>query len=290
VRAVAAACGGTVEGLALGSQDISFFPGELRGGSFEFDVGTAGSVPLVLQALLPSMVASGHRFEARLIGGTDVRAAPPLDYLEHVLIPLLARLGVRASVRCLRRGYYPRGGGIVDVRVEPHALGGCAFESPGRMLAMHGVAHAAGLPAHVPERMRASAVAQLPACGDIGIEARIDGEASGAGGAIVIWAQTEHTILGAGRVARRGVPAETLGGEAGSELAADLRAGATLDVHAADQILVYLALGGGGSFLTRSLSLHARTAMWLIGQMLPMRFSVSARGALEHVAVSRAPP
>jgi RNA 3'-terminal phosphate cyclase (ATP) len=92
-------------------------------------------------------------------------------------------------------------------------------------------------------------------------------------------------VLGAGRVAQRGVPAEKLGAEAGAELAADLAAGAALDAHAADQLLVYLALAGGGGFSTRALSSHARTAMWLIEQFLPVRFAVAEAGGLARVEV-----
>jgi RNA 3'-terminal phosphate cyclase (ATP) len=92
-------------------------------------------------------------------------------------------------------------------------------------------------------------------------------------------------VLGAGRIAERGVRAETLGDAAASELAADLAAGAALDVHAADQILVYLALAGSGSFTVREVTGHARTAMWLIERFLPVRFEVGATGTLAHVEV-----
>lgn len=94
-------------------------------------------------------------------------------------------------------------------------------------------------------------------------------------------------MLGAGRVAERGVRAETLGDEAGAELAADLAAGAALDVHAADQLLVYLALAGSGRFTTRQVTSHARTAMWLIEQFLPVRFEVATAGTLTRVEVHR---
>jgi RNA 3'-terminal phosphate cyclase (ATP) len=109
--------------------------------------------------------------------------------------------------------------------------------------------------------------------------------AAGTGGGIVMWARTRSTVLGAGRVAERGVRAETLGAAVGEELAADISAGATLDGHAADQILVYLALAKGGSFLTRSLTAHARTAMWLIEQFLPVRFEVSTKEELVRVSL-----
>jgi len=112
-------------------------------------------------------------------------------------------------------------------------------------------------------------------------------EAVGQGGAVVMWAQCEHTVLGAGRVAERGLRAEVLGETVGTELAADLDAGAALDFHAADQMPVYLALAGGpSSFTTRELTEHARTAMWLIEQFLPVRFATSREGELTRISTS----
>lgn len=283
VSAVAALCDADVEGLELKSQRLVFRPRRLRGGDFQFDVGTAGSITLVLQALLPAMIHSAERINVRIFGGTDVRAAPPLDYFQHVLLALTGKMG--AHVRCdlQRRGYYPRGGGEVAVAVEPGPLHALRLDRPGKLKTLHGNAHVANLPAHIAERMRGAAIAALRGSGIAApaIETRVlDGEAAlGPGGAIVLWAETEYTILGSGRVAQRGVRAEQLGSEAASELAFDLRAGVTLDMHASDQLLVYLALAGGeSSFTVRLLSSHASTTMWLIGQFLPVRFETAVYG------------
>lgn len=290
VRAVAELCGARVDGLALRSQEIAFAPGSLRGGEFTFDVGTAGSVTLVLQALLPVMAAARTNFRVRVTGGTDVRGAPPLDYLREVVLALIARMGVHARLVTRCRGYYPRGGGMVEVSVAPSRLRPPRFAAPGRPLQIDGLAHVAHLPVHIAERMGASVLQRL---GSREMPVRCqtavlgNGEAIGQGGAIVMWARCEHTVLGAGRVAERGVRAETLGEAVGSELAADLAAHATLDVHAADQILVYLALAGGeSSFTTRELTGHARTAMWLIEQFLPVRFTAKPLDILTRVSVA----
>jgi len=290
VKAVATLCDAEIDGLALKSQRLAFRPRRLRGGEFQFDVGTAGSITLVLQALLPAMIRSGERVRARIIGGTDVRAAPPLDYFEHVLLALLGKMGARVRSELLRRGYYPRGGGEVAVAVEPGSLHALQLDAAGKLKTLRGNAHVANLPAHIVERMRSAAIAPLRTFGisEPIIETRVLGNeaAYGHGGAIVLWAETEHTVLGAGRVAQRGVRAEQLGMEAGGELAADIGAGVTLDVHASDQLLVYLALAGGESrFTTRVLSSHARTTMWLIERFLPVHFETAIRGDAVSVAV-----
>ncbi len=291
VRAVGEICGARIDGLALRSNEIAFEPGPVRGGGFAFDVGTAGSVVLVLQALLPVMIAARADFHVQVAGGTDVRAAPPLDYLREVLLPLVGCMGAGVRLVARRRGYFPRGGGAVEVSVAPGELRPLSADAPGRVLHVGGRAHVAHLPAHIAERMRASAIGRLGArashatCDALTLQGE---DAIGQGGAVVLWAQCRNTVLGAGRVAERGVPAEVLGEAVGSELAADLDAGAALDVHAADQMPVYLALAGGpSSFTTRELTEHARTAMWLIEQFLPVRFAASREGMLTRVGVSR---
>jgi RNA 3'-phosphate cyclase len=289
VGAVATICGARVEGLSLRSRELRFAPGAISGGEYRFEIGTAGSITLVLQALLPVWIGGGRDATVTVTGGTDVRQAPPIDYLENVLLPLLARMGVEARVEAIRRGYYPRGGGEVRVSIAPGALRPLVLDEPGAVLAIEGHAHVSRLPEHIATRMRDAALERFAsvAAPDPRIEVQILDAAcaAGAGGAIVIWAKTRNTVLGAGRVAERGVRAETLGAAVGEELAADIAAGATLDRHATDQSLVYLALAKGGSFLTRSLTPHARTAMWLLSQFLPVRFEVSTKGELARVSL-----
>jgi len=290
VRAVAALAGASVEGVQLRSQFFTLRPRALEGGSFRFDVGTAGSVTLLLQALLPVMIASGKPCDADIIGGTDVRMAPPLDYFREVLLELLSRMGARVRLEVRRRGYYPRGGGEVRVSVSPSALRPAAFDAPGALRSLSGLAHVANLPEHIAMRMRASALDRLASLRGVtpDIACRVLGpdEAIGPGGAIVAWAHAESTVLGAGRTAERGVGAEALGEAAGTELAADLAAGAAVDLHAADQLLVYFALARGGALTTRAVSLHARTCIWLIEKFLPVRFEVSQAGALSRIVLA----
>jgi RNA 3'-terminal phosphate cyclase (ATP) len=290
VRAVAALCSARCEGLALRSTELTFTPAPLRGGEFDFDIGTAGSVVLLLQALLPVMAATQLRYRLTIAGGTDIRAAPPLDYLREVVLSLLARMGGRISLVAHRRGYYPRGGGIVEATSAPADLRPLQLSAPGRLLAISGLAHVAGLPAQIAERMRTSALAPLagtPVCATCDTAVLGRDVAIGRGGAVVLWAHQERTVLGAGRVAERGTPAETLGTAVGTELAADLACGATVDRHAADQMLIYCALARGEShFLTRELTPHALTAMWLLDQFLPVRFTVSREPGGSRVTVT----
>jgi RNA 3'-terminal phosphate cyclase (ATP) len=291
VKALAALSGADVEGLALRATELVFRPGQLRGGEFHFDIGTAGSITLVLQALLPAALCGTGPTRLRVTGGTDVRAAPPLDYLRFVLLPLLARMGVRAEIQCERRGYYPRGGGEVVVAVEPGRPRGLRLEAPGAVQAIRGAVHVANLPAHIGARMRETATRLLGGIApvEIGEQHLGGGCAIGQGGAAVVWAHTVHSLLGGAEVAQRGIPAERIAANAAEPLRADIAAGATLDVHAADQLLVYAALATEPScFRARRLSSHAQTTIWLLQRMLPVRVATAPEGSCVSVTVEPA--
>lgn len=288
VKALAAVCGAEVEGLAPKSLGLSFRPGPIRAGAYEFDVGTAGSITLVLQALLPVAISSGEAFSFRIRGGTDVRGAPPMDYLRYVLLPLLEKMGARVELDIVRRGYYPCGGGEVRVEVPRcRGLRPLVLDTQGPLRAIRGYAHVANLPEHIALRM-AQAAREVLAM-ETHITPMILGPdaAVGMGGGILLMAQCAHTLLGASALAQRGVPAERLGDAAARELHAVLESGATLDTHAADQLLVYMALADGPSrFRAQRLSSHAETAVWLVGQFLPMRAQIVPDGRCVMVSVT----
>src|SRR5574340_220818 len=224
VRAVAALCDAECDGVQPRAAVIAFAPRRLHGGDFSVDVGTAGSVTLVLQALLPAALASGERVAVTVRGGTDVPAAPPADYLRLVLLPLLARMGVRCEFEVLRRGYFPKGGGEVRLVVAPSPrLAALDLDERGAVDRIEVLAHVAHLPEQIAHRMAAAARAALPAViATASATTQCPPDlALGPGGAIVLRAITPRTLLGAARVAQRGVRAERLGDAAGRSLARD---------------------------------------------------------------------
>jgi RNA 3'-terminal phosphate cyclase (ATP) len=289
VRAVAQLCNAETEGLALRVQAFTFHPGPIQGGDYRFDVGTAGSIALVLQAVLPVALAAPAASTLHIIGGTDVKAAPPFDYFRYVFVPLLQRLGLDVRVTLVRRGYYPRGGGEVEVRVQPGRPAPLTLDTPGALQELGGIAHVANLPAHIVERMQHSATQILAEHGNVRIATQQLGhaEAIGPGGALVLWARLANTVLGGSEVAQRGIPAERIAEQAAYALHAELRAAITIDVHATDQLLIYLALAGRPAhFTARAYSSHAHTTAWLIEQFLPVRFAVKQVAAHARIEVT----
>jgi len=289
VGALAKMCDAKVDGLRIGSSTITVQPGKIRPGAYSFDVGTAGSVTLVLQALIPVAAAAPGPVRLRVVGGTDVPWSPPADFFARVFLPLLRRVGGRVEVEVMRRGYYPRGGGIVETVVQPtREWSPLEFTELGKVERVRGIAHVANLPEEIPRRMKHAATRRLHGLADVKIEERIyrGEDAVGQGGALVLWAETDATVLGSDSLARRGASSEQVGEEAAGSLRAEIESGSTFDVHLTDQLLVYLARATGPStFCARQISGHLDAMMWLLPQFLPCRFGVANEGPRMRVSV-----
>ncbi len=290
LRAIAELSSAETEGLSVGSSRIVFRPGALAGGDHAFDVGTAGSVTLVLQACLPVAFAAPESTHLRVVGGTDVKWSPPLDYFARVFLPWVRRLGGQADLLSHRRGYYPRGGGEVEVAIQPTvAWRPIQLSEPGAVERVRGIAHVSNLDEDIPKRMKASALRRLHGIQDAKVEERVypSEDAVGQGGALVLWAEREHTLLGADALAERGKSSERVGEEAAEALEAEILSGATVDVHAADQLVGYLGLADRPSaFMVREVSAHLRTMAWLLPQFLGRSVEFQSIGELTRVKVA----
>lgn len=292
LRAVAALCNGQVEGLELGSQEIVFRPGPIIAGRHAFDVGTAGSATLVLQACLPVAFAASGPVVLRIVGGTDVRWSPPVDYFARVFLVHLRSVGGQVALEVFRRGYYPRGGGVVEATIEPtRGWTPVSLSERGTVRRVRGIAHVSNLPEHIPKRMKHAATRRLHGFSDIKIEERVytGDSAIGQGGGLVLWAEADATVLGVTSLAERGKSSERVGEEAAVALRAEIESGATLDVHASDQLLVYLAQARRTSrFLVREVTGHLAAMTWLVPQFLPCAIRTSTQGPLWTVSVEPA--
>ena len=289
VRAVAERCGARCTGAEAGSSFLRFEPSyPPRGGESRIEIGSAGSVTLVLQALLPVLAVAESSSRVVVTGGTDVPRAPPWDYFTEIFLPLVARFGVQAQARLLRRGYYPRGGGAIELEVWPQPLRAWSPEIRGDWH-VHGTVHVARLAPDVAERMRAGAIAVFDRATPISVHTRAAVQSDSAGGAILLRAETDDALLGYARVAERGVRAEGIGRAVACALAADLATQASLDVCAADQLAIYYGLAASPArYRVRALSLHARTALWLVERLRPVRFRAERAGDVWSVEVATA--
>lgn len=277
VKAVAQLSGAKVEGARVGSMELTFTPGRIRGGSYRFDVGTAGSVSLVLQALLPVLAYAPEPVDLTITGGTDVPMAPTIDYIRYVLSWFLGVVGYGVNIEVKRRGHYPRGGGIVRVRVNNPPGGFKPFKivERGRLLGVRGVSHAVRLPRHVAERQARAAAEVLKK--ELGVDASIELEwyepgkdpHLGPGSGILVYAVFQGSVMGGDALGARGKRAEVVGREAAMKLVEDIKTGAALDRHLSDMVIVYAALAEGVSeFTGANLTMHAWTVLKLIELMV----------------------
>ncbi|HVV86231.1 MAG TPA: RNA 3'-terminal phosphate cyclase [Kofleriaceae bacterium] len=280
-------CGGELTGDALGSRELTFVPGPPRPGAYRFAINSAGSTLLVVQALLPAMLTTPGAWQLDLEGGTHNPTSPTFEFFVRALAPLLRRLGARVDGTLHRHGFYPAGGGRLTVAVEGQPrLGALALPERGAIVAREIVAIVANLPRTIGEREVATACARLdwPAATGRVEEVR----SPGPGNTVSIAIECEHvTELFIGHGAK-GVAAERVATDAAREAAAYLGSGAPVGSHLADQLLVPMALGGGGTFDTVALTPHATTQLdlvrWFLGTSIDVR-PVDDRGARWRVTV-----
>jgi RNA 3'-phosphate cyclase len=288
IEAVRRLCNGHAENLHEHAMEITFHPGEVTGGSHSVDIGTAGSITLAMQACLPPMLHAMEPAGMRLRGGTDVRWSPPWDYFTGVFLPLLRHMGVDATVSLERRGYYPKGGGMASLEVQPCTqLTPPSFDRDGDWH-IEGKINIAGLPGHIARRIRKAARKEFISRGmdaDIAIETYA---AASPGVGIVLWT-TGPRRLGADVLGEKGKPAEAVGREAAQMLLEEIDAGADLDVHAVDHLVPYLALADGPSrFRCRELSGHAETELWLLQKFMDIAWEKKTGDRCIEVAISPA--
>lgn len=270
VRCMASLTDADVSGLALGSTEITFAPKGIKGGKHEIDIGTAGSIPLLLQCIMPAATRAKSALSLSIKGGTDVRWAPSIDYLRYVFLPAIAKMGYDADIEVVRRGYYPRGGGLVRATIHPSKLKGVEFTRPEKIL-IKGISHSSHLPEHVATRQAASARQILS---DAGYDASISVETNNyesTGSGITLWCDN----IGGCAIGERGKPAEKVGREVAKSLLMELNSGASVDVHLADQLIPYMALADGmASITTREDTVHTKTNIWVVEQFLDVEFGV----------------
>jgi RNA 3'-terminal phosphate cyclase (ATP) len=273
VQAAAQVSGARVEGAAVGSAEITFTPAKVQPGEYSFAIGTAGSTTLIVQTVLPALLCAAGPSRLSLEGGTHNPAAPPFEFLDRAFLPLVRRMGPRAEATLERAGFYPAGGGSLHVSVEPSGkLAGFDLLERGEIRERRATVVLANLPPHIGER-EAREVAKLTSWDPSRIEIRrVD--SAGPGNAIVLELESEALTEVFTAFGEVGVPAEAVADKVVREMRRYLAAGVPVGEHLADQLLLPLALAGGGSYRTLPLSLHARTQVDLIPRFLDVRIEV----------------
>jgi RNA 3'-terminal phosphate cyclase (ATP) len=261
-----------VSGAELGSTELEFRPRALRGGDYRFAIGGAGSTTLVFQTiLLPLLLGVGTPSTLAFEGGTHNPMAPPFDFLRACFLPQLAGMGARVEVALERHGFYPAGGGAWSARIQPLArLSRLQLLERGQIRAQSAEALCASLPGSIGVR-QVDALAAALGWERTHCRPRMISDTRGPGNALIASIESEHVTEQFTGFGERGVSAEQIAASVSEEVERYLAAGVPVGEHLADQLLLPMALGDGGSFRTLKPSLHCTTQLELLQLIIGAR-------------------
>jgi RNA 3'-terminal phosphate cyclase (ATP) len=266
VRAVVRACDADVHGDAVGSEALTFRPNVAHGGRFAIDVGTAGSVTLVFDALLPLATTLDRPLAVTVTGGTDARWSPPVEYYREVKLPLCRRFGIQAAVDVARTGYYPAGGGEATLWLAPSSLSEIELTDRGSLAGVRVYSKASTSLAarNVAERQAEATRDRLTEAGHSVAERRVTyAKSNSPGNSLLVRADYDRSLVGFDALGERGVSAEDVATSVVDSFLDFDDGRASVDEHTADQLLVFLALAGGRVSIPRVTD-HVETSLELL--------------------------
>lgn len=268
VNGVAGICDAKLSGGFVGSDSLQFCPGKVRGGRHNLNVGTAGSITLVLQACMLASARCRDESSFDVVGGTNVRWSPPIDFYGQVLFPHLERMGGHASIVEMRRGFYPEGGGeMLTLWRAPVTYEPLHLTERGELDGIYGNVFTQGLPEHVGKRI-GDAVRKAFLSNRVQLRSE-SGKGVSRGAGVFLVAKYSNCLLSADSLGERGMPSESVGEAAARALKDEMCSKSTLDVHCADQLLPYLCLAEGpSSFLVKEVTGHMEAQANLLRRFL----------------------
>ena len=286
VLAAARICGANVDGAALDSTDVSFRPGPVCPGDYRFDIGSAGSTSLVLQTVLPALLLADGPSRVTVTGGTHNPMAPPTPFLQHAFVPSLIRIGYRVNVTLAREGFHPRGGGVAELEVAPpgRPLARLDLTERGKIISKHARILLGSLPDDIARReidvVKRTLDWRENECHIVPLPAAV-----GPANAVLLSVLCENASELFTALGERGKPAETVAAEAADECAVWLESGVPVGEHLADQLLIPLALAGGGRFRTTTPTPHTTTNAEVVETMtgVATRFEPVRDGVVDVV-------
>jgi RNA 3'-terminal phosphate cyclase (ATP) len=285
VLTAAKLCDAELEGASLNSRELWFKPKEIKGGTVEAEIGTAGSIPMLFMTALPMCVFAKQKVYLHVSkGGTDTTHAPTINYLKFVFLPALKRMGIDAEIAVQSYGYYPKGMGEATLTVTPSEdIKPFQMETFGRLKGIQGISVCTFLEERKVAERQAKAASQILEKNGFKAEIKIVNDTSNSfqkGSSIALWALTNSgAIIGSDAIGELKKIAEAVGKEAAEKLSAEIISNATVDTHLADMLIPYVALSrSASSYLTRNISEHIDANIWLAEKMLNARFKVERIG------------
>lgn len=270
-----------------GSTEVEFKPGEFKGGHHDIDIGTAGSITLLLQSLLLPSIFCGKKVSFHITGGTDVKWSQPFDYFSSVFLAQMRRYAdIEANL--FKRGYYPKGGGEIKVIINgkfssPSQAPSILLLEQKNLLQIRGVSHASAdlESAKVAERQSESAKLYLGKLNAPFSFTHHYYNSLSTGSGITLWAvfgddeidQKNPVVIGADSLGEKNKKAEDVGKEAADNLLKEIGSGAAVDKHLADQLIPFIALAGG-IIKASEITNHVRSNIYVAENFLDVKFDI----------------
>ncbi len=288
VKAAAEISGAQVGGADVGATALTFEPGAARSDEYTFRIGSAGSTTLVLQTVLPPLALAGGHSRVTIEGGTHNMGAPPFDFLDRAFLPLIRRMGFNVTAHLKRPGFYPAGGGVLEIDIapleDPQPL---VIEDRGTLVARKAEALIANLPRNIAERELAALKDRL-GLKDEDLFVRNASDAIGPGNCLVLTMEYEQVCEVVTAFGRVNATSEAVAGEAAEEAQAYLATGAPVGSHLADQLILPMALARGGRIGSAKPSPHTLTNIDVVKRFLDVRADVAEdAGGRWSIAISR---
>lgn len=290
VKTAAKICDAKMKGAEIESHELWFRPGNLEGGRFKAEIGTAGSIPMLLMTVLPMCAYTDKTVNLQVSkGGTDVLHSPTINYLRLVLLPVLRRMGLKVTLTVHKYGYYPRGNGAVSMIVEPcKSLKPLHLEKFGRIRSLKGVSVCTFLAEKDVAKRQAKAANHILAINGYWADIEIINDESNPvqkGSSIVLECETDtNVIIGSDSIGGLRKKSENVGREVAERLCEEIVAEPTVDVHLADMLIPFIALAPGKStYLTRAMTEHLYTNMWITERILNVQFNVQKSDGLFRI-------
>lgn len=294
INALKELCNAQTNDVKLGSTELHYTPGKIQGGAYVFDIGTAGSISLFLQAIILPCLFASKKVTITVKGGTCGKGQASVDYLQNILLSHLQRFAEKIQLKILKRGYYPKGGGEIMLEITPKWKGfnpltevwsSCPkilLTSQQELQHIKGVINGSEELAdkQVVERIKLAAEGQLKKY-NVPINIRMEyAKSLSIGGEILLWGVLDgdaHQIfLGSSALIEKGKSSEHIGKEAAEGLIKELDSGAAVDHYLADQLIPYMALLPGSTIKASDISNHAKTNIYVIEQFLPVKFEINS--------------
>ncbi len=280
---------GKFENLQVGAEWIRFWPSDrFEGGSVKFDIGTAGSIPLTLMTVVPAVSLSNNSIQIEITGGTDVKASPTIDYIKHVVAKSYLSIGLEFSVDVLKRGYYPKGGGIVRSTIHPCRSPNTIELLASRHLEPKIISVCSQLSVHIAKRQVSSALIALEKkdiqCSNYA--ASIESSNSPGSSILVYCASDQGMYIGGDSIGELGKRAESVGLEAAERFLESILAKATIDPFLADMLVIPLALSKGRSrYRIARVTRHLLTNLRVISDIVGCKYNIDNHGGNYTVVI-----